>query len=369
MVFIKKKITNKLFKILVFVLAIEIILGYGIYFKTSSLVSGYYVSSSLRFIDKIIKLAEPTIDEYKEKKKIREIKLIDCKKINEKNQILNISGFNSYRKPIRFQSNLNFLNTFDQEKDFLILIVGNSETFGWYQKDGDRLHSMLQKKLRKKINTKDIFVLNLSYAGGMISDHLTDTLNFSEIYHPDLVIFYTGGNELHLEQTYKDILDDYSLNMENLKLYSFEKKNEHNSSAYLFPNTLQKCLSDSLYFTKKKFNKFNPNIDVEIHIKKNFEKINKSLKDKSIDFLFYIQPFNKELSKSKKDIENYKKITSLSLPDKSFKNLNLIDKEIKIDYVDLFHTLNTNNTSDYLLNDILIKFGETIKDKIINENN
>ena len=148
-----------------------------------------------------------------------------------------------------------------------------------------------------------------------------------------------------------------------------KKKNEHNSSAYLFPNALQKCLSDSLYFTKKKFNKFNPNIDVEIHIKKNFEKINKSLEDKSIDFLFYIQPFNKELSKSKKDIENYKKITSLSLPDKSFKNLNLIDKEIKIDYVDLFHTLNTNNTSDYLLNDILIKFGETIKDKIINENN
>ena len=216
--------TNKLFKILVFVLAIEIILGYGIYLKNSSLISGYYVSSSLRFIDKIIKLAEPTIDEYKGKKKIREIKLIDCKKINEKNQILNISGFNSYRKPIRFQSNLNFLNTFDQEKDFLILIVGNSETFGWYQKDGDRLHSMLQKKLRKKINTKDIFVLNLSYAGGMISDHLTDTLNFSEIYHPDLVIFYTGGNELHLEQTYKDILDNYSLNMENLKLYSFEKK-------------------------------------------------------------------------------------------------------------------------------------------------
>jgi hypothetical protein len=369
MVFIKKKMINKLFKILVFVLVIEIVLGYGIYFRNSALISGNYVSSTLRLFNKIIRFTKPITEKSKEENKIREINKIDCKKFEEKNQILNISGFNSYRKPIKFQSNLNFLNTFDQEKDFLIVILGNSETFGWYQKDEDRLHSMIQKKLRDKINTKDIFVLNLSYAGGMISDHLTDTLNFSEIYHPDLVIFYTGGNELHLNQTYREILDNYSLNTENLKLYSFEKKNDHNSSALLFPNTLQKCLSDSLYLTKEKFKKINQNINVEMYIKRNFEKINISLKSKSIDFLFYIQPINKEISKSKKTNENYKKITSLSIPDKSFKNLNLIDKKIKINYVDRFHTLDTNNISNYLVNDILIKFEETIKDKIINENN
>ena len=173
---------NKLFKILVFVLVIEIILGYGIYLRDSALISGDYVSSTLRFIDKIIRFTKPITENYKEGKKITENYKIDCKKFEEKNQILNISGFNSFRKPIKFQSNLNFLNTFDQKKDFLIVIQGNSETFGFYQKDEDRLHSMLQKKLREKINTKDIFVLNISYSGGMIIDHLTDTLNFSEIY-------------------------------------------------------------------------------------------------------------------------------------------------------------------------------------------
>ena len=53
------------------------------------------------------------------------------------------------------------------------------------------------KKVKNKINSNKIHVLNLSYSGGIISDHLTDVLS-TEIYRPDLVIFYTGGNELDL---------------------------------------------------------------------------------------------------------------------------------------------------------------------------
>ena len=45
---------NKLFKILVFVLAIEIILGYLIYLNNSKLISGHYVSANLKGLDKII---------------------------------------------------------------------------------------------------------------------------------------------------------------------------------------------------------------------------------------------------------------------------------------------------------------------------
>ena len=365
----RKEIMNKLFKILVFILAVEIILGYGIYFKDSSLVSGHYVSSTLRLVNigkNLIDLSKAR--ELLNKNKLRELKETKCKKFEEKNQIITISGFNSYRRPIKFQTDLNFLNTFDQKKDFLILIVGNSETFGWHQKDNHRLHSMLQKKLREKINTRDIFVVNLSYPGGMISDHLTDVLNFSEIYDPDLVIFYSGGNELGLKLTYEEVLKKYSINIENLKLYSFETKNEHNPSALLFPNTLQKCLTDSLYLNKKKFNKIKSNHDVNEHIKKDFEKINKTLTNKSIDFIFYIQPFDKKIFMSKKFRENHKKITSLFISNKNFKNLNLIDKDIEIDYVDLFHTRGTNNISDYLLKDILIKFERSIRDKIVNEN-
>ena len=142
----RKEIMNKLFKILVFILAVEIILGYGIYFKDSSLVSGHYVSSTLRLVNigkNLIDLSKAR--ELLNKNKLRELKETKCKKFEEKNQIITISGFNSYRRPIKFQTDLNFLNTFDQKKDFLILIVGNSETFGWHQKDNHRLHSMLQK--------------------------------------------------------------------------------------------------------------------------------------------------------------------------------------------------------------------------------
>ena len=61
MVFIKKKMMNKLFKILVFVLAIEIILGYLIYLNNSKLISGHYVSANLKGLDKIISSINKTI--------------------------------------------------------------------------------------------------------------------------------------------------------------------------------------------------------------------------------------------------------------------------------------------------------------------
>ena len=375
---------NKIFKILIFILAIEILLGYAFYFKDSSLISGHYVSSSLRLIDKVFRSIKPITEDLNEKESSednlennsmtqkdtpKKINQNECQQYEKKNQILSVSGFNSFRKPIKFQTDLNFVNTFDYDKDFLILLVGNSETFGWYQKDDDRLHSILQKKLRNKVNSDKIFVLNLSYSGGIISDHLTDVLNFSEIYKPDLVIFYTGGNELDLDKIYKDILENYSLNMKNFKLYSFEKKNEYSSSEILFPNTLQKCLADNLFLNEKKFKLNNSSVDVAKYIEENFEKISSSLTNKSIDFMFYIQPFNKQEPRSESTQKNYDKITSLSIPSKNFKNLNLLDKDLSINYVDLFHTKDSENISNYLMDDILLNFKELIDKKIINENN
>ena len=375
---------NKIFKILIFILAIEILLGYAFYFKDSSLISGHYVSSSLRLIDKVFRSIKPMTEDFNEKKSTednlendsmtqkdtpKKINQNECQQYEKKNQILSVSGFNSFRKPIKFQTELNFVNTFDYDKDFLILLVGNSETFGWYQKDDDRLHVTLQKKLRNKINSNKIHVLNLSYSGGIISDHLTDVLNFSEIYRPDLVIFYTGGNELDLDSIYKDILKNYSLNKKNFKLYSFEKKNEYSSSEVLFPNTLQKCLADNLFLNEEKFKLSSSIVDVTKYIEENFEKINSTLTNKSIDFMFYIQPFNKQEPRSESTQKNYDKITSLSIPSKNFKNLNLLDKDLNINYLDLFHTKDSKNISNYLMDDILLNFKELIDKKVINENN
>ena len=377
MVFIlKRKKMNKLFKILIFILAVEIILGYSIYFKNSSLVSGYYVSSTIKFIDKALQLINPITKNSNKKsnnsgeeKKTNETIDIDCDSLRSENQILSVSGLQSYRKPIKFQTNIDFLNTFNPAENFLILIVGNSETFGWYQKDDDRLHNILQKKLRKHINTKKIYVLNISYPGSMISDHLTDIFNFSDIYNPDLVIFYTGGNEIQLKERYKEILKNYSLNLKNYKIFSFEKKNEYNNSTLIFPNKLQKCLNDNLFLNENNFKENHSLMDVKKHIEKNFQKINETLNKRSIDFIFYIQPFNKELSISEKSKVNFDKISSLLIKNKNFKNLNLLNKDLNIDFVDIFHSTNTGNVSDYLISDILINFENSILKKVKYEKN
>ena len=68
MVYIPEKIKmNKIFKILIFILAIEILLGYAFYFKDSSLISGHYVSSSLRLIDKVFRSIKPMTEDFNEK--------------------------------------------------------------------------------------------------------------------------------------------------------------------------------------------------------------------------------------------------------------------------------------------------------------
>ena len=141
---------SKIFKFLVFILIVEILLGYAIYIRNSSLESGHYISST---INAWIKL----------KRKIKEIKKtnitksketvnIDCSNIFNQNITFNIAGFNSFRNKIPFQTNLQFLNSFDSNKDYLILILGNSETYGVYMDEQSRLHSVIQNKLRNKIN-------------------------------------------------------------------------------------------------------------------------------------------------------------------------------------------------------------------------
>ena len=148
-----------------------------------------------------------------------------------------------------------------------------------------------------------------------------------------------------------------------------KKKNEFSSSEVLFPNTLQKCLADNLFLNEERFKLNNSIVDVTRYIEENFEKISSSLTNKSIDFMFYIQPFNKQEPKSESTQKNYDKITSLSIPSKNFKNLNLLDKDLNINYVDLFHTKDSKNISNYLMDDILLNFKELIDKKIINENN
>ena len=371
MEFTKKKM-NKLFKLLIFILIVEILLGYLIYIRNSSLKSGHYISSAITTWVKLNR-------KIKNIKKIdftetKEINNLECNNIFNQNINLNIAGFNSFRKKIPFQTSLEFLNTFDSSKDYLIVILGNSETFGEYTDQQSRLHSVIQNKLRnkinlyidsnKKINNGKVFVFNLSSIGGMMSDHLTELLNFSDIYMPDLAIFYTGGNEIKLNEMYSDVIKKEFYSTKSNKFYSFDKF--FNSTLNYDYGEFEKCLNKIDFVNKENFIKNNLISNVDNHIKDIFFKINNTLSKKSINFLFYIQPFNKSKDQKNSRNINYKLIKNIFIENKNFNNLNLSNENLKLDYVDIFHTRNFNQISEIILEDIWKDYKNDIQKKITN---
>ena len=383
MEFTKKKM-NKLFKLLIFILIVEISLGYLIYIKNSSLKSGHYISSIItawvKLNRKIENITIPTQEEQTESKEInkeqtesKEINNLDCNNIFNQSINLSIAGFNSYRKKISLQTNLDFLNSFDSSKDYLIVILGNSETYGAFIDQQSRLHSVIQNKLRnkinlyidnnKKINNGKVFVVNLSIMGGMIGDHLTELLNFSDIYKPDLAIFYTGGNEIKLKEIYSDVIQKESYSTKFNKFYSFKDPFDDLIPAY---REFELCLNKIDFINKENFNQNNLISNVDDYIKKIFFKINDTLLAKSINFLFYIQPFDKLEHKIKQRNINQNKIENIFIKNKNFINLNLRNENLKLDYVDAFHTRNVDQISEIILEDIWKDYKNDIQKKITN---
>ena len=94
------------------------------------------------------------------------------------------------------QSSLNFMN-FDQiEKNILLQL--------WeIQKQRVppivKIHTILEENLNKHFGTENIFVINLSNDGYTIKDQIIVVEKFLNIYPIDMVIFYSGGNELSRE--------------------------------------------------------------------------------------------------------------------------------------------------------------------------
>ena len=363
---------NKLFKLLVLALILEILLGYSIYLKDSFSVSGNYVSSTIKLINIISNIYKKSSAEHnnnydKKEGESAELEKDRCLNYLDQNQHLNISGITSLRKPIDFQTNLEFLNSFDKNKHYLILIAGNSETFGVLQNPEERLHVMLQKKLRDKLKSKKIFIVNIGKMGGLMSDHLLEVLNFSEIYKPDLTIFYTGGNELKLKTIYEEIIiDRRAINNKNFKLYKFLPNAEHSifQDRKTWRIHMNVCLNEDLYLTKKNFEFDNPILDIEKHTLLHFEKIRTNLVKNSSEFLFYIQPFNtKDISGNElEDVLN--KIINTKHSDERFINLNHEKMSLDIDFVDLYHTRNVKAVSEKIHKDIIDKFEKNILRKV-----
>ena len=383
---------NKLFKFLVIILVLEIFLGYLIYLKNSTLLTGHYLSSTIKVINKVVNIFENQKNNKSENKLNNKNKLNNdmeslrqshqlstliveeavlksnqkkCKNSLNKNQHIKFSSINSLRRQFDIQTDIEFLNSYDEKKDYLIVILGNSETFGNYQDFESRLHTQLQFKLRKKFQSQNIFVVNFAMPGGMISDHLRELLVFSLFYNPDLAIFYTGGNEIYLNDKYEEITNKISIKKESFASFDFYQ------NELLLPDNISYCLNNK-YLTKSNFNKDSPILDVENHIISHFETINKTLGKKSTEFIFYIQPISLKppsINGVPYELKNLDKIVELKIQDKNFTNLNTLEIREELDFVDLIHTRDTNKVSQVILEDIVNKYQNKILNKFVNETN
>lgn len=346
-----------LLRVLIVLLIFEVVTGYVLYLKNSSKLTGNYISSTIKVFSNLSIKKRFTVN--KESKNSSEL---ECKEDLEKNNLFQVAGLNFYRRGIKFQTNINFLNTTDLSNKYIILISGNSETLGFYQDEQERIHTLLQEKLKKEFITKDIFVINISNYGQFINDHLNATISFSEIYNPDLVIFYTGGNEVKIQDYFKDMTNfKESMNMENSYWYSSPKDKYIDKKK---TNTHENCLDRNIFLTKDNFNSEHNSLDIQSYITKEFNKILKTLNSKNIDFIFYIHPFNKKIIGDEILKSNVKKIRNMNIPNNNFKNFS--NKNYDLDFVDNYHTRNSNFMANEIFNDILKKYGKKINHKIFN---
>ena len=365
---------NKLFKFLVFILVIEILLGYLFYLQNSTILTGHYVSSTIQSINKVIN----SFDKHEVVEKKTDAQIENVNKIKEKeeeivlkqnenkcqtnlntNQHVKLSGIEALRRQLDIQTDLEFLNFFDQQKHFLVVLTGNSETFGMHQDFEKRLHILLQEKLRDEFQSKDIFVVNASYLGGMVSDHLRDLLIFSLFYKPDLSIIYSGGNELKLKHKYEKITKKVVIDKAKFTSLDFYK------NELLLPHNIRYCLKNIKFLTEENFQSSNSIVDYEAYMKFHFKKIKETFNEKSIEFMFYVQPLSLKLPEPDLPIsQNYPKMMNLDIQDSKFNNLNLRKISGDLDFVDSFHTRDASQIADILLRDIIKEYKNKIMDKI-----
>lgn len=364
MEFIKKKIeliVKYLFRFLIALILFEVILGYAFYLKNSSKLTGNYISSTLKLLNKIEVILGYKIKEniIKENKTEQKSLVLNCKKETNYNQTFEVADMTFFRRPIKFQTNIDFLNTAELTDKYIIFIAGNSETFGYYQNEQKRIHTILQEKLKNEFKSKNIFVVNLADIAQFINDHLKSVQSFSEIYNPDLVIFYTGGNEVAMDNSYKDMINrNLSLNIENKLWYSFFNGT---STKYI------KCLDEKFFLTKNNFKKEHTALDVQNYIKESYSKTKKFLVNKNIDFIFYIHPFNDKIKGTDLLRSNIKKLKDIDISDDSF--INLSSKNLDLEFVDNYHTKNSNLIATEMFNQILMNYEKKIKFKINKKNN
>jgi len=340
---------KSLIKLLILIVVLEIILGYALYLRDSPRRTGHYISSTLHVLDKLIpdkKLKEKKGKFGAERRKLEEA---ECEEYINLNHELTIADMRYHRSSIKLQTSIDNLNTSDFSNKYIIVIAGDSEAYGEKQGIQKRLHFRLEEKLKNKFKSDNIIVFNLSDYGFFLNDQLHSIQNFSKIYNPDLVIFYTGGNEMQLHNYYENmVMKNLSFNFDNEYWYEFFQNNK----------IYQKCLNKKIFFTQFNFHKKHDSLDLSRYINNGFLKIKKYFSNINTNFIFYIHPLNTEkigqaLLQEFKDIK---------IPDKRF--LNLSNEDFNLEFVDKFHTSDSNIMANKIIEDIVLNHEQKIINKI-----
>ena len=411
---------NKIFKLLIMVLILEICLGYLYYHKRLHNFTGNYISSiflaseSQTFKKFINPFKEFILDVQKQRAReavtvdrVREVTIADRaraanvsvyanadaggftrggggfishntkesrKEILENNKIkvlencnpnsqtdFTISTLRAHRSPIRIQSSLRFINTENFKDKYLIAIGGNSETFG---KDQEiKLHTLLEKKLNEQFNTDKIFVINVANFGYQLKDQII-TLEYiaSDLYPVDLSILYTGGNLFDRDEIIlqRIIQGEDLLNIKNENLFlPIEESSEYGYCVN--KNNFITKIDTIKYYNKTLYHKS------DSYLIRNFKKMKEKFNITRMNYLFFIHPFNenfllenpKKNEKKKKILESLKNI---KITDERF--FNLTNDQIKLDFSDFFHTRDIEPIADIILEKIINLESEKILNKI-----
>jgi len=367
-------------KVIIVFIIIEVVLGYVYYLNESAKMTGNYISSTIRVIDSLVPEKELETQTQTQQKlgaqTQQELETQElCNDEYNVNREIKIAGMNFYRREIKLQTNIDFLNTPDISSKYVIFIAGNSEAYGFYQDNQKRIHTLLQEKMQNKFNSNDFIVLNISDFGYHLHDQFMSVKFFSKIYNPDLVIFYTGGNETRMKEYYKAMLNRQLSLHDNEYWYEVSNQDPWSNDGHIF----QECLDKKTFLTVSNFQEDHASFDISryindgfFEIKKYFDEndgffnIDKQYDENDSDFIFYIHPFNTVSIKSQTTehpmARQLLELQEIEISDNRF--INLSNEKFNLDFRDEFHTRDSNIMADKILEDILIKHEKQIISKI-----
>ena len=183
--------------LLAFFLLTEIALGYWIFIKESKVETGRYDSSIIRGLQKIDrKVFDGAIFNSNIYETDAQAYIDPCQAVNFSTpSMVDASNNGTFEYQLQFhESTLNDIVK-NRDKNYIILMLGNSELHGGCCHEGLKISSELQDRLRNHFGTNNLYVVNAGAPGLLLKDEIKVYHEVNDILNPNLVIQHTGTND------------------------------------------------------------------------------------------------------------------------------------------------------------------------------